>query len=125
VRVCYFQQFFLDLLFSNYTLPGLLLLECLQLYPKGYKFLEENKKYTPKGIIMNKKIEISKFVKAMRKKVGLTQKKLSERAGVGLRFIREMEQGKQTLQMDKVNQVLLLFGHKLGPVKINMGDENE
>jgi len=74
---------------------------------------------------MKKGNEISSFVKSMRKKVGLTQKQLSDRAGVGLRFIREMEQGKQTLQVDKVNQVLYLFGHKLGPVKINAGDENE
>ncbi len=74
---------------------------------------------------MKKTTEISIFIKLMRKKVGLTQVQLSERAGVGLRFIRDMEQGKQTLQMNKVNQVLYLFGHKLGPVKINVGDENE
>ena len=74
---------------------------------------------------MNKVNEISAFVKSMRKKVNLTQTQLSERAGVGLRFIREMEQGKQSLQMDKVNQVLFLFGHKLGPIKINVGEENE
>jgi y4mF family transcriptional regulator len=74
---------------------------------------------------MNKVNEISAFVKSMRKKVHLTQTQLSERAGVGLRFIREMEQGKQSLQMDKVNQVLFLFGHKLGPIKINAGEENE
>ena len=74
---------------------------------------------------MNKVNEISAFVKSMRKKVRLTQAQLSTRAGVGLRFIREMEQGKQSLQMDKVNQVLFLFGHKLGPIKINVGEENE
>jgi len=68
--------------------------------------------------------EIAQFVKSMRKKVGLTQKQLSERAGVGLRFIREMEQGKETLQMDKVNQVLFLFGHKVGPIKLNLGGES-
>lgn len=74
---------------------------------------------------MRKNNELSNFTKSMRKKVGLTQTQLSERAGVGLRFIREMEQGKQTLQMDKVNQVLFLFGHKLGPVKIDDGYEND
>lgn len=74
---------------------------------------------------MKKSNRISTFVKTMRKKVGLTQEQLSERAGVGLRFIREMEQGKQTLQMDKVNQVLFLFGHRLGPVKIDAGEEND
>ncbi|MDR3626956.1 MAG: helix-turn-helix transcriptional regulator [Ignavibacteriaceae bacterium] len=74
---------------------------------------------------MDKKNCTAVFVKSMRKKVGLTQIQLSERAGVGLRFIREMEQGKQTLQMDKVNQVLFLFGHKLGPIKMNSGGNNE
>ena len=46
----------------------------------------------------------------------LTQEDLSYKSGVGLRFIRELEQGKQTLRMDKVNQVLNLFNMELGPV---------
>ncbi len=74
---------------------------------------------------MNKINDISEFVKTMRKKNELTQVQLAERAGVGLRFIREMEQGKQTLQMDKVNQVLFLFGHQLGPVKLELREEDE
>ncbi len=60
---------------------------------------------------MNK---LSQFVKNKRKSLGLTQEDLSFKAGVGLRFVRDLEQGKLTLQMDKVNQVLLLFGHELG-----------
>ena len=56
------------------------------------------------------------FVKRRRKLLGLTQVDLADRAGVGLRFIRDLEQGKQTLRMDKVNQVLALFGHCLEPV---------
>jgi len=68
---------------------------------------------------------ISAFVKEKRKKLGLTQPQLAERAGVGLRFIRELEQGKSTLQLDKVNQVLFLFGHQLGPVKIEKRDKDE
>ncbi len=68
---------------------------------------------------------ISKFVKEKRKKLGLTQTELAERAGVGIRFIRELEQGKKTLQMDKVNQVLNLFGQQLGPVKKSLEEENE
>jgi len=56
------------------------------------------------------------FVKQRRKQLGLTQQDLAERAGVGLRFIRDLEQGKETLRMDKVNEVLALFGHELGPV---------
>lgn len=62
---------------------------------------------------MNK---LSRFVKNKRKSVGLTQEDLSFKSGVGLRFIRDLEQGKQSLQMDKVNQVLSLFGHELGPI---------
>ncbi len=60
--------------------------------------------------------KLSKFIKIKRKKTGLTQVELAERAGVGLRFVRDLEQGKKSLQMDKVNQVLNLFGHELGQV---------
>ena len=62
---------------------------------------------------------LSQFVKDKRKSLGMTQEDLSFKAGVGLRFIREIEQGKETLRMDKVNQVLALFGHELGAVPIN------
>lgn len=64
-------------------------------------------------------ITLSEFLKDKRKKSNLTQLQLSEKAGVGLRFIRELEQGKTTLRMDKVNQVLKLFGYELGPQPIN------
>ena len=57
------------------------------------------------------------FVKQRRKSLGLTQQDLAEKAGVGLRFVRELEQGKSTLRMDKVNLVLSLFGHELAPVE--------
>ncbi len=63
--------------------------------------------------------ELLKFVKEKRKLANLTQPELAAKAGVGLRFIRELEQGKSTLRMDKVNQVLQLFGHELGPVPFN------
>ena len=59
---------------------------------------------------------ISAFIKARRKQLKLTQPELAERAGVGLRFVRELEQGKQTVQLDKVNQVLALFGSELGVI---------
>jgi y4mF family transcriptional regulator len=62
------------------------------------------------------------FVKQRRKQLGLTQQDLAERAGVGLRFIRDLEQGKETLRMDKVNEVLALFGHKLAPVESKLID---
>ena len=59
---------------------------------------------------------IAEYVKQMRKETGLTQVDLSEKAGVGLRFVRELEQGKETLRLDKVNQVLILFGSEVGVV---------
>ncbi len=61
--------------------------------------------------------ELAAFVKRKRKQANLTQVDLAQRAGVGLRFIRELEGGKKTLRLDKVEQVLLLFGHVVGPVQ--------
>jgi len=61
---------------------------------------------------------LSNFVKSLRKKQRLNQKQLAELAGVGLRFVRDLEQGKKTLRMDKVNQLLKMFGFKLGPVRM-------
>ena len=72
------------------------------MYPIGY------------NITMN---NVASFIKYQRKKLQLTQQQLAERAGVGLRFIREMEDGKETLQLNKVNQVLALFGFSLTPNK--------
>ncbi len=66
----------------------------------------------------NKDLTIAVFVKDARRKFGLTQVDLADKAGVGLRFVRELEQGKQTLRMDKVNQVLRLFGRQAGPVEL-------
>jgi y4mF family transcriptional regulator len=60
---------------------------------------------------------LSEFIKQKRNSTKLTQKELAEKAGVGLRFLRDLEQGKSTLRMDKVNQVLQLFGFELGPQK--------
>ena len=56
-------------------------------------------------------------IKVMRRAAGLTQLELARRAGVGLRFVRELEQGKQTVRLDKVHQVLALFGCGLGVVR--------
>jgi y4mF family transcriptional regulator len=66
---------------------------------------------------------LSMFVKEKRKQFGLTQQSLSEKSGVGLRFIRELEQGKNTLRMDKVNQVLALFGAELSATIFNKNNE--
>lgn len=62
---------------------------------------------------------ISVFIKEKRKQLKLTQPELAERAGVGLRFVRELEQGKQTVRLDKVNQVLALFGTEVGVIQKN------
>ena len=62
--------------------------------------------------------KLSQYVKSLRKQYGLTQQDLSDKSGVGLRFIRDLEQGKKTLRMDKVNEVLLLFGAELGVANI-------
>ncbi len=62
---------------------------------------------------------IRAFIKEKRNLVKLTQPELAKKAGVGLRFIRDLEQGKTTLRIDKVNQVLRLFGVELGPVQMS------
>ena len=62
-------------------------------------------------------MKISAFVKAKRKNLGLTQIILAEKAGVGLRFVRDLEQEKPTLRLDKVNQVLDLFGSEVGMIR--------
>jgi y4mF family transcriptional regulator len=62
-------------------------------------------------------MKIATFIKAKRKNLGLTQVILAEKAGVGLRFVRDLEQGKPTLRLDKVNQVLDLFGSEVGVIR--------
>ena len=70
------------------------------------------------------KTTTGQFVKEVRKKYKLIQVDLSEKAGVGLRFVRELEQGKTTLRLDKVNKVFELFGSECGPVPMKReGDE--
>ena len=79
----------------------------LYLYPNGYNMEDR---------------EIAAVVKEMRKKFNLTQVDLADKSGVGLRFVRELEQGKQTLRMDKINQVLSLFGSQAGSVEAGGGN---
>ena len=67
---------------------------------------------------------LSQFIKMRRKQAGMKQEDLSFAAGVGLRFVRELEQGKPTLRMDKVNQVLNLFGHELGPIEVKRDEKS-
>ena len=58
---------------------------------------------------------IAKFIKENRKAAGLTQEEFALRSGLGLRFVRELEQGKPTVRMDKVNQALAMFGMEAVP----------
>ena len=62
---------------------------------------------------MKESNHLSAFVKYHREQLGLTQEQLSSKAGVGLRFIRDMEQGKQSLRLDTINKVLSLFGYEM------------
>ena len=52
---------------------------------------------------------IAEVVKENRKAAGLTQEQFSLRSSLGLRFVRELEQGKETVRMDKVNVALAMF----------------
>jgi y4mF family transcriptional regulator len=63
-----------------------------------------------------KKSALTETVKRLRKQYGLTQTQLALKSGVGLNFIREMEQGKATVRLDKVNQVLHLFNYEMAPM---------
>lgn len=63
--------------------------------------------------------DLSTHLKLRRKQNNLTQQELALKAGVGLRFVRDLEQGKTTLRMDKVNDVLKLFGEELGVEKMD------
>ena len=75
---------------------------------------------TRKGILVSNFpiMNIASFVKERRKQLKLTQTELAMRAGVGLRFVRALEQGKSTLRLDKVNQVLALFGAEVGVINL-------
>ena len=67
-------------------------------------------------LYMNK---IAMFVKQQRKAAGLTQAEFAMRSGLGLRFVRDLEQGKQTVRMDKVNQALAMFGMEAVPGRMD------
>ena len=93
---------------TSYTLYGIKLFQALTKYPFGYKIWFMN--------------EIAEFVKTNRKAAGLTQKEFAMRSGLGLRFVRDLEQGKETVRMDKVNQALAMFGMTAVPGKLSETD---
>lgn len=108
---------------------------CRKIYPNGYKLDKERHKYTRTGIDFQKLVEnipervyfsimnkIAKFIKTEREKAGLTQEAFALRSGLGLRFVRELEQGKETVRLDKVNQALRMFGMETVPGEIDRED---
>ncbi len=72
---------------------------------------------------MKEKSKLMVFVKQKRKLADITQVELAEKADVGLRFVRDLEQGKKSLQMDTVNKVLALFGAELAPLEKDKNNE--
>lgn len=77
-------------------------------------------KLHPKGCIIINMSTIGDYIKEKRKEIGLTQEEFAMRSGLGLRFVRELEQGKETVRLDKVNQALGMFGKEAVP-----GDRKE
>lgn len=74
---------------------------------------------------MNRSVTpFSKFLKQKRKETSITQEELAQKAGVGLRFIRDIEQGKKSIRMDKLNDVLSLFGYEAGPIREEAADDH-
>lgn len=67
---------------------------------------------------------ISRFIKEQRKRNKLTQEEFALRSGLGLRFVRELEQGKPTVRLDKVNQALAMFGSQAVPGPIEQKEES-
>lgn len=65
---------------------------------------------------MDKQNPTALFLRERRKASGLTQAQLADMAGVGLRLVRDVEQGKPNLHMEKVELLLAFFGHRLAPV---------
>ncbi len=65
-----------------------------------------------------KMVSLSEFTKTKRKEAGMTQEEFAERAGVALTVIRKIEQDKENLNLEKVNQVLNMFGHAMAPVSL-------
>lgn len=82
-----------------YIQSHIISLNSLNLHPKGYNMKT-----------------LRSFVKMKRKELGLTQHELALNAGVGLNFVRDFEQGKKTLRLDKVNDILALFGKEVGAI---------
>ena len=89
----------------------------IRIIPERDYFIENPLKLYPNGIIMFNMNTIGNYIKEERKKAGLTQEEFALRSGLGLRFVRKLEQGKETVRLDKVNQALAMFGKEAVPGK--------
>lgn len=104
-----------------YTLLGIIQDQPLILYLIGYNcmpyiaFAPERVYHTNS---MSDTNPLGRFVKEQRRAAGLTQQEFALRSGLGLRFVRDLEQGKETVRLDKVNQALAMFGHQAVPGRI-------
>ena len=72
-----------------------------------------------------KRNAIAQFIRRERKAAGMTQEEFAIRSGLGLRFVRELEAGKETVRMDKVNQALAMFGMEAVPGRKPFEEEDE
>ena len=86
------------------------------IHPSGYN-LDKKIEIIPDRVYYRFMSKIGKYIKEERKKIGLTQEEFAMRSGLGLRFVRELEQGKGTVRLDKVNQALAMFGMEAVPGK--------
>ena len=86
-----------------------------QIIPFRVQIIYKSLTLYPLGCIIDNMNTIAIFIKQKRKEAGLTQEEFAIRSGLGLRFVRELEQGKETVRMDKVNQALAMFGMEAVP----------
>ena len=73
--------------------------------------------------INNELSKVARFIRSKRKELGYSQKEFANRVGIGLRFLRDFEQGKKTVRMDKVEEILSFLGHELVPLPIKRVQE--
>ena len=83
-------------------------------------FLSYTLDFIPERVYCDDMSTIGEYIKQKRKEIGLTQEEFAMRSGLGLCFVRELEQGKETVRLDKVNQALSMFGKEAVP-----GDRKE
>lgn len=109
--------------FAKYYRAFMMRLPSMSRCPIGYNICKFILTMSPFGYNINVDIirggidmdKIARFIRESRKAAGLTQEEFAARSGLGLRFVRELEQGKPTVRMDKVNEALAMFGMEAVP----------